>query len=154
MIVYQYIYDKLKTYTGDKYLIEELAQDVRIKLYKSRKTSKDFKDVNQHKKYINLIIRSCFIDHKRKIETSLHYEVEQDGIVPDKIVENENLHKLIQSLPERQSEVIYLRYYFGLSFQQIARLFKCSKNTALSYFHYAKIKLKKLKNLKKLYYEI
>ena len=56
---------------------------------------------------------------------------EQEMIIADKI----------NKLPKKQADALMLRLFFGLSYKQIARLMRCSFNTALSYVYYAKKKL-------------
>ncbi len=57
------------------------------------------------------------------------------------------LHKLIDELPDAQKDVVVLRYYYDMSFEEIAELKGININTALGRMHYASIKLaEKFKN--------
>lgn len=54
-----------------------------------------------------------------------------------------SLHKFIKELPEAQREVLVMRHYMGLSFQEIAEYTDVSINTALGRMRYALINLRK-----------
>ena len=54
-----------------------------------------------------------------------------------------SLHKFIKELPEAQKEVLVMRHYMGLSFQEIAEYTDVSINTALGRMRYALINLRK-----------
>ena len=54
------------------------------------------------------------------------------------------MRRLIDHLPEEQREVVMLRYYDGLSFQEIADQTEVSINTALGRMRYALINLRKM----------
>ena len=137
-----YIKKKLRKYTNDKDLIDELAQIISIKLYER---SYDSENDNQSKKLISLLIRSSYIDYYRSNKNKKWDEL--DIILPAETavkINYELLFKIIDGLPEKQRDVIILRYYFKLKYIKIGELFNCSKNTALSYFHKAKRNIKKI----------
>ena len=52
------------------------------------------------------------------------------------------LLKCIDELPEKQKEVVYLRYYCNLDFLKISEIMRCPFNTSLSHMHKAKKNLK------------
>lgn len=138
-----YLKNKLEKYTKDKDLIDELVQLVIIKI--NEKSYKNYSEY-QYKRLLSLIARSAYIDYYRANKNNLLTSI--DTI--NDLVENESIHinkdilfKSIDKLPERQRETIILRYYFGLKYDKISKLFNVSKNTALGYFHKAKINLSK-----------
>lgn len=67
--------------------------------------------------------------------------------IEDKIVAEQieaDVRRMIDFLPDEQREVVQLRYYSGLSFQEIADQTGVSINTALGRMRYALINLRKL----------
>ena len=67
--------------------------------------------------------------------------------VEDKMVAEQiegDVRRMIDFLPDEQREVVQLRYYSGLSFQEIADQTGVSINTALGRMRYALINLRKL----------
>ncbi|MBQ2017849.1 MAG: RNA polymerase subunit sigma-24, partial [Alistipes sp.] len=55
-----------------------------------------------------------------------------------------DVRRLVDHLPQEQREVVMLRYYSGLSFQEIAEQTNVSINTALGRMRYALINLRKM----------
>ncbi|MBR6760184.1 MAG: sigma-70 family RNA polymerase sigma factor [Alistipes sp.] len=67
--------------------------------------------------------------------------------IEDKMVAEQieaDVRRMIEFLPDEQREVVQLRYYSGLSFQEIADQTGVSINTALGRMRYALINLRKL----------
>jgi RNA polymerase sigma-70 factor (ECF subfamily) len=70
-----------------------------------------------------------------------------DSTVEDKLIAEQvaaDVRRLVEHLPEEQREVVMLRYYSGLSFQEIADQTDVSINTALGRMRYALINLRKM----------
>lgn len=70
-----------------------------------------------------------------------------DASVEDRMVSDQiaaDVRRLVDHLPEEQREVVMLRYYSGLSFQEIADQTEVSINTALGRMRYALINLRKM----------
>lgn len=55
-----------------------------------------------------------------------------------------DVKRLMESLPEAQRDVVYMRFYQELSFKEIAKLTNVSINTSLGRMRYALINLRKL----------
>ena len=66
----------------------------------------------------------------------------EDNIVQSEVVET--IRNLVDALPEDQREVVRLRYYSKLSFQEIAEQTEVSINTALGRMRYALINLRRM----------
>ena len=69
--------------------------------------------------------------------------------VEDKMVAAQiesDVRRLVEQLPEEQREVVMMRYYSGMSFQEIADQTGVSINTALGRMRYALINMRKLIN--------
>ena len=70
-----------------------------------------------------------------------------DSTVEDRMISEQiaaDVRRLVDHLPEEQREVVMLRYYSGLSFQEIADQTEVSINTALGRMRYALINLRKM----------
>ena len=70
-----------------------------------------------------------------------------ENTVEDNIVHNElmeTVRRLVEELPDDQREVVRLRYYSKLSFQEIAEQTEVSINTALGRMRYALINLRRM----------
>ena len=66
----------------------------------------------------------------------------EDNIISEQI--EADVRRLVEHLPDEQREVVKLRYYSGLSFQEIADQTGVSINTALGRMRYALINLRKM----------
>lgn len=66
----------------------------------------------------------------------------EDAMISSQI--EEDVRRLIDRLPTEQREVVVMRYYSGLSFQEIADQTDVSINTALGRMRYALINLRKM----------
>lgn len=56
----------------------------------------------------------------------------------------EDVKKIVDMLPANQREVVYMRYYQGLSFKEIAELTGVSINTSLGRMRYAILNMRKM----------
>ena len=66
----------------------------------------------------------------------------ENMMIADQI--REDIRSLIKMLPDNQREVVHLRFYKGLSFQEIAELTHVSINTSLGRMRYAILNLRKM----------
>ena len=66
----------------------------------------------------------------------------EDNIISEQI--EADVRRLVEHLPDEQREVVKLRYFSGLSFQEIADQTGVSINTALGRMRYALINLRRL----------
>jgi RNA polymerase sigma-70 factor (ECF subfamily) len=66
----------------------------------------------------------------------------EDNIVHSEVMET--VRRLVEELPDDQREVVRLRYYSRLSFQEIAEQTEVSINTALGRMRYALINLRRM----------
>ena len=55
-----------------------------------------------------------------------------------------DVRRLVDMLPDEQREVVMMRYYSGMSFQEIADQTEVSINTALGRMRYALINLRRM----------
>lgn len=140
----------------DRYLAEDLMQEVFIKAIKTLKSGK----YNEEGKFLPWILRiahNLAIDQFRK-EKRYPMIVMEDGSsvfntlefsedsVEDKQIKQDThnlLKQFVQELPEAQKEVLVMRHYMQMSFQEIADVTGVSINTALGRMRYALINLRK-----------
>ena len=59
----------------------------------------------------------------------------------------DELHKMVDSLPAEQREIVYLRYFEEMPFKEIAEITGVSINTALGRMRYAIINLRRMANV-------
>ncbi len=152
--LFSFIYKKVK----NQELAEDLFQDVFIKVINSLKLNK----YNEEGKFSNWIIRVArnhLMDYFRdnvKMRTfsgTDDFDVFDVVIVDDeykpenqdKRIEKKKMRNMIMGLPKEMREVVILRTYFDMSFNEIAHLQSVGINTALGRMHNA------LKHLRKQY---
>ena len=144
----------------DRYQAEDLMQEVFIKAIKTIKSGK----YNEEGKFLPWILRiahNLAIDNFRKSKRNPEIVMEDGSSVFNTLefaeapIEDEHikqdtynlLKQYIQELPEAQKEVLVMRHYMQMSFQEIADATGVSINTALGRMRYALINLrKKLEN--------
>jgi len=140
----------------DKYTAEDLMQDAFIKVVNTIKSGR----YNEEGKFLPWVLRiahNLAIDYFRK-ERRYPTIVMEDGskvfntldFAEDSFeslqIKNDThalLKNLIQELPEVQKEVLIMRHYMQMSFQDIAESTDVSINTALGRMRYALINLRK-----------
>lgn len=151
--IYAFILSKIR----NRDLAEDIFQDTFIKVINSLQKGK----YNEEGKFLPWVMRianNLVIDYFRKSKKMRTiaptdnfdiFDILQDGEknIEDNLVNNQihkDLRKLIEHLPENQKEVLKMRYYAELSFQEISESTGVSINTALGRMRYALINLRKL----------
>lgn len=153
---------KSKVYTTaylivkDRYIAEDLAQESWIKAINKINTG----SYNEEGKFLPWIVRiahNMAIDHVRR-EKRYPTIVLEDGMnvfnslsfsedsIESVRIKGENqalIRDLIHSLPESQREVLIMRHYADMSFQEIAEATGVSINTALGRMRYALLNMRK-----------
>ena len=145
----------------DQKVAEDLLQDVFVKVVKTLNSDK-YNEEGKFQPWVMRIAHNLAIDYFRKakryptilmedgsnIFNSLKFAEEN---VADRQVREENIElvkRLIEELPEAQKQVLIMRHYLDMSFQEIADQTGVSINTALGRMRYALIHLrKKMKQL-------
>lgn len=145
----------------DQKVAEDLLQDVFVKVVKTLNSDK-YNEEGKFQPWVMRIAHNLAIDYFRKakryptilmedgsnIFNSLKFAEEN---VEDRQVRDENIElvkRLIEELPETQKQVLIMRHYLDMSFQEIADQTGVSINTALGRMRYALIHLrKKMKQL-------
>lgn len=145
----------------DQDVAEDLLQDVFVKVVQTIHSDR-YSEEGKFQPWLMRIAHNLAIDYFRKAKryptilmedgsnlfNSLQFS---ESSVEDHRVKEETLEmvkKLIEELPEAQKEVLVMRHYLDLSFQEIADQTGVSINTALGRMRYALIHLrKKMKQL-------
>ena len=140
----------------DRYTAEDLMQEVFIKAIRTIKSGR----YNEEGKFLPWILRiahNLSIDHFRKAKRYPTIVMEDGSIVfnsldfSESTIEDEHIKQdtynllkaYIKELPESQREVLVMRHYMKMSFQEIADATDVSINTALGRMRYALINLRK-----------
>ncbi|MFK7952367.1 MAG: RNA polymerase sigma factor [Ekhidna sp.] len=150
------VYTTIYLIVKDRYTAEDLMQEVFIKAIRTIKSGR----YNEEGKFLPWILRiahNLSIDHFRKAKRYPMIVMEdgssvfntldfsEDSIEEEHIKQDTyNLLKaFIKELPETQREVLMMRHYMKMSFQEIAEATDVSINTALGRMRYALMNLRK-----------
>ncbi len=116
------------------------------------------------KPWLFQVARNCCVDElRRRKRYAIHFsqletensegeitflgDMADPGPLPEEIMERHDLqhvlHDAIQSLPPKFRDVVTLRYLAQLSFSEIGRTLDMPEATAKTYFHRAKVLLRK-----------
>ena len=157
------IYTAIFLLVKDKYLAEDLFQDVFIRIIDSLK-AKGYSNEGKFLPWALRIAHNLCVDHFRKIKRTPSITISDDRDIFDvlnfsepnaetRLIQSqrhERVREMIDLLPEDQREVIILRHYADLSFKEIASITKCSTNTALGRMRYGLINMRKMTLEKKI----
>lgn len=151
------VYTSIYLLVKDKFLAEDIFQDVFIKVIDTLKGGR-YTDEGKFLPWVMRIAHNMCVDHFRKVKRNPTIKTSDDRDIfevlnfsepaPDHRITSQQsydrLRKMIDLLPEDQREVIILRHYADLSFKEIADLTHCSINTALGRMRYGLINLRKM----------
>lgn len=140
-----YIFRLACRFSGDQVLADEITQEVFIRIFNGRRKWQPLAKFSTWLYRITLNT-SREIVRKRKRElfrqsTLLETVAEDRETNKDEIIE-EQLHRLLAALPERQREALVLRFFEKLSIKETAQIMGCRIGTIKSHLH------KALKNLR------
>ncbi len=151
--LFSFIYSKVK----NKDVTEDIFQDTFIKVIRTLKKG----NYNEEGKFLPWVVRishNLVIDYFRKsnrmpvfrnTDEFDIFSVIGDGVLNiEKKIIKEQIHadvrELINELPEEQKQVLVMRMYNDMSFNEISENTGVSINTALGRMRYALINLRKL----------
>lgn len=151
------IYTSIYLLVKDKYLAEDIFQDVFIRVIDTLRSGR-YTDEGKFLPWAMRIAHNMCVDHFRKVKRSPSIKTSDDRDIFEVLnfsevgvdqrmmqgQSHERVRKMIDLLPEDQREVIIMRHYADLSFKEIADLTKCSINTALGRMRYGLINLRKM----------
>ena len=151
--IYNYIYSKVL----DKAVSDDLFQEAFIKVIESLK-SKTYNEEGKFLPWVMRIAHNLTMDHFRNLKKikivrenddfnifgkkgCWDNSVEQEILIEDL---NNNLNDLIQELLPEQKEILIMRFFYKMSFKEIAEDTGVSINTSLGRVRYAIVNLKKI----------
>ncbi|MTI30590.1 RNA polymerase sigma factor [Xanthovirga aplysinae] len=150
------IYTTIYLITKDSFIAEDLLQETFIKAIRTIKSGR----YNEEGKFLPWILRiahNLAIDFFRKekryptiimedgssVFNTLEFSEDSAESIQIQKDTHMRLRRLIHELPEAQKEVLMMRHYMKMSFQEIADSTGVSINTALGRMRYALINLRK-----------
>lgn len=150
------VYTTIYLIVKDTYLAEDLLQDTFVKAITTIKTGR----YNEEGKFLPWILRiahNLAIDYFRRdkryptiiledgsnVFNTLDFSEDSAESIQIRNESHTRLREMIQRLPEQQREVLMMRHYGEMSFQEIADATGVSINTALGRMRYALINLRK-----------
>ncbi|MEY3646064.1 MAG: hypothetical protein RL127_772 [Bacteroidota bacterium] len=160
------VYTTIYLIVKDRYIAEDLMQEAYIKAIDVMKSGR----YNEEGKFLPWILRiahNMAIDYFRKekryptivledgSKVFNSFEFAEDSVEDMQLKADQvaNVRELIKKLPDEQREVLVMRHYEDLSFQEIADQTGVSINTALGRMRYALINLRKMLNKQEIAYD-
>ena len=151
------LYTSILFMVKDKYLAEDIFQDVLIKIIDTLRGGR-YTEEGKFLPWAMRIAHNLCVDHFRKVKRTPAIKTSDDRDIFEvlnftedgadmkmmKRQSHDRVRKMLDLLPEDQREVIILRHYAELSFKEIAALTNCSINTALGRMRYGLINLRKM----------
>ena len=151
--IYGFIYSKV----SDRDVSNDIFQDTFVKVIKTLK-SNSYNEEGKFLPWVMRIAHNLIIDYFRRInKMPMTRETESFSIfsimsdhgpnIENQLINfqvEEDIKKLIESLPIDQKEVLMMRFYQDLSFKEISELTGVSINTALGRMRYAILNLRKV----------
>jgi RNA polymerase sigma-70 factor (ECF subfamily) len=150
------VYTAIYLIVKDRYLAEDLLQEAFIKAINTMKGGR-YNEEGKFLPWICRIAHNLAIDHFRRSKRYPEVVLEDGSRVFNSIEFAETsyedaevlretksrLRDLIKGLPVEQKQVLIMRHYLDMSFQEIAEKTGVSINTALGRMRYALINLRK-----------
>ena len=127
-------------FTRDVNIIEDAIHDLFIKLWTNRATLGNPASIKNYlyKSLRGIIFRkiqgqSRFVGLESETDYNFSFEISFDHQIIANEEERELQHKIktvVKTLPARQQEIIYLRFYEGLGYEEIADIMEININSA------------------------
>lgn len=153
----QRVFAYIRMLVKETTLAEDIFQDTFVKVVHTLKSG----NYNEEGKFLPWVMRiahNLSIDHFRKAKRIQLVQPKDDedvfrtignneDTIEDKMIKSQvlkDIKRLIRELPQEQQEVLILRHYADMSFQEIAEYTDVSINTALGRMRYALINLRKI----------
>jgi RNA polymerase sigma-70 factor (ECF subfamily) len=131
---------------------EDLAQDVYLKAFRKIGT---IRNPNSHREWLFRVARNVCLDHlkkARKVRLFPSRDESLEASTSDDILEGpaeagdrlKRLKRAVARLPRKQKEVLILREYGHLSYQELARTLRIKEGTVMSRLNRARRAVVKL----------
>lgn len=157
------MYTSILFLVKDKYLAEDIFQDVLIKIIDTIRGGR-YTEEGKFLPWAMRIAHNLCVDHFRKVKRTpaiktsddrdifevLNFTEDGADVKMMKRQSHDRVRQMLDLLPDDQREVIILRHYADMSFKEIASLTNCSINTALGRMRYGLINLRKMMVQKKI----
>jgi RNA polymerase sigma factor (sigma-70 family) len=151
------LYTSIFFLVKDKYLAEDIFQDVFIRIIDTIKSGR-YTEEGKFLPWAMRIAHNLCVDYFRKVKRTPTIKNSDDQDIfevlnftedsaEDKMIKKQSHNRvkdMLDQLPEDQREVIILRHYADMSFKEIADITHCSINTALGRMRYGLINLRKM----------
>ena len=151
------LYTSIFFLVKDKYLAEDIFQDVFIRIIDTIKSGR-YTEEGKFLPWAMRIAHNLCVDYFRKVKRTPTIKNSDDQDIfevlnftedsaEDKMIKKQSHNRvkdMLDQLPEDQREVIILRHYADMSFKEIAEITNCSINTALGRMRYGLINLRKM----------
>ena len=150
------IYTAIYLIVKDRYVAEDLLQETFIKAVNTIKSGR-YNEEGKFLPWLSRVGHNLAIDHFRKkkrypeivLEDGSHVfnsmDFAEESYESAQVLKEtkSRLRDLVKQLPEEQKQVLIMRHYLEMSFQEIADRTGVSINTALGRMRYALINLRK-----------
>jgi RNA polymerase sigma-70 factor (ECF subfamily) len=150
------IYSAIYLIVKDRYVAEDLLQDTFIKAVHTIKSGR-YNEEGKFLPWVSRIAHNLSIDYFRRERRYPEVVLEDGSRLMDSMQFSEEsfetkqlkqdartrLRDLVKELPAEQKQVLIMRHYMNMSFQEIADRTGVSINTALGRMRYALINLRK-----------
>lgn len=145
-------------FVQDRDQAEDIFQDTFMKVIVTIKSGR-YHENGKFLGYLYRIAHNLMIDYFRQEQNSLcvsdgekDFDIFNNKHLCDPSLEEvmsreqiyHDVRRLIKYLPDSQREIIFMRYYRGMSFKEIAQVKKMSINTALGRMRYAILNIRKM----------
>ena len=129
-------------YLGDRGLAEDASQETFLRAWKSMAQFEGRNNAAPRSWLIRIAINTC-----KNIRRTAWFRKTDRSVIPEELPlpaqeEDRTLLMTVQALPDKQREVVILRYYHGMSLDEAARTLGLSRSTT---FHRLQKALKRLR---------
>lgn len=141
-------------FTQDQADVEDIVSDSCVALINNLDTLRTM-EAHHLRKYIAVTVRRKAIDHMRRIqrEESRQFTTDDDAVIkipaPDSVEkkimlleELRQVQKIIHDLPQKQQDILRMRYQQGMSQKAIAEALGIAENTVSTYTKRARERLR------------